>query len=69
MADVNVDFSNTGEEIIVVNYNDQKGAAQSFVVRPQQIIRQTFPVGFSFYFNFSRGRFGQYATYVYVVAI
>lgn len=63
MADVNIDFSNNGEEIIIVNYDDVKGSPQSFVVRPEQIVRRALPIGHSFYFTLSRGRFSKNTTY------
>lgn len=64
MAEVNVDFSNTGDDIIVVNYNDEQGDPQpDLVVRPQEVVRRKFPINFSFYVTFTCGRFSESATY------
>jgi len=66
MAAVNVDFCNTGNDIITVAYNNANGFAEpTFAVRPQQIIRRRLPINFSFYITFTRGRTEQGVTHIF----
>ncbi|KAH9475146.1 hypothetical protein JR316_0012257 [Psilocybe cubensis] len=65
-TDVFIDFSNNGDGIIEVIYDDIHGISQRFVVRPQQIVRRKMPISQSIYFTFNRGRFSQNATHNFV---
>lgn len=66
MTTVNVDFSNTGNEIITVKYANPAGVAQTdIVLRPNQIIRREMDINFSYFFTFTRGRFDQTAAWVF----
>jgi hypothetical protein len=56
-ANVNVDFTNTGNDIIAVSYTNANGIAEPvFAVRPQQVIRRQLPINFPFYVTYTRGR-------------
>lgn len=63
MATVNVDFSNTGNEIITVSYTDAQGTNLGPTpINPNQIVRRILPINFSFFFKLVRGREEKSAT-------
>ncbi|KAL5493013.1 hypothetical protein ACEPAI_4461 [Sanghuangporus weigelae] len=62
-SSVNVDFTNTGTEIVTISFTDHVGnEIGPLVLRPNQVIRRRFEINFSYFFTFGRGRHEQTTT-------
>ncbi|THH07663.1 hypothetical protein EW145_g3222 [Phellinidium pouzarii] len=63
MSSVNVDFTNTGNEITMVLITDQSGRSTGpLIIRPNQIVRHAVPLFNIVSLTYTRGRFEQYAS-------
>ena len=63
MPTVHVDFSNTGDGVIRIDYDNPNGStANSIYVAKNQIVRKEMDIEYSYYFKFTQGRREQATT-------